>query len=726
MKVQKKNGLYEEFSEQKLLDAVHKSAERVEEVMTIEDDEKFVALVLRRIGLMGLEKVPVKRLHNFVELALDEVNPKVAESYRNYRNYRKVLADMTQDCMDYSLNLITGYRERENANADSALVATKQVLMRSFMDKQFYMMQFLTAREREAIKIGFIYVHDMSGRRYSGNCCLFDIENVLKDGFVMGNIYYQQPKSLTAFFGVVGDLVLSVASQQYGGFTLPEIDTVIVPYAKMSFEQYVRDMLDTLDVESIDELSERTREKVLRKAYRKVERDMEQGFQKWECMWNTVGSSRGDYPFTTITFGLEKDVFGRMASVCAMRVRKEGQGEKGKKIPVLFPKLVFLYDEKIHGPNAEMEDVFDEAILCSQKTMYPDYLSLSGKGYVAEVYKRYGKVISPMGCRAFLSLWFERGGMEPADEFDEPVFKGRFNIGVVSLNLPMILQESRVQNVDFYEMLEEYLQMIREIHIRTYAYLSKMLASSNPVAFCGGGFLNGNLNPGDVIASLLPSATASFGITALQELQMLYNKKPLTEDNAFVLQTLHFINKKINEWKYADGNLYAIYGTPAENLCGLQAKQFKARYGIIEGVSDRSYFSNSFHCHVSADITPIEKQDLEEPFWDLLNGGKIQYVKYPLEYNTDAIKTLVRRAMEKGYYEGANLSLSFCNECGYRSTEMGDICPSCGSSNVTQIDRMNGYLAYSKLSVKNSDGTFSHYSRLSDPKMEEIGDRRSM
>ena len=345
---------------------------------------------------------------------------------------------------------------------------------------------------------------------------------------------------------------------------------------------------------------------------------------------------------------------------------------------------------------------------------------------MAEVYKRYGKVISPMGCRAFLSLWFERGGMEPADEFDEPVFKGRFNIGVVSLNLPMILQESRVQNVDFYEMLEEYLQMIREIHIRTYAYLSKMLASSNPVAYCGGGFLNGNLNPGDVIASLLPSATASFGITALQELQMLYNKKPLTEDNAFVLQTLHFINKKINEWKYADGNLYAIYGTPAENLCGLQAKQFKARYGIIEGVSDRSYFSNSFHCHVSADITPIEKQDLEEPFWDLLNGGKIQYVKYPLEYNTDAIKTLVRRAMEKGYYEGANLSLSFCNECGYRSTEMGDVCPACGSSNVTQIDRMNGYLAYSKLSVKNSDGTFSHYSRLSDPKMEEIGDRRSM
>jgi ribonucleoside-triphosphate reductase (formate) len=319
-------------------------------------------------------------------------------------------------------------------------------------------------------------------------------------------------------------------------------------------------------------------------------------------------------------------------------------------------------------------------------------------------------------CRAFLSPWYKEGGINPKDENDEPVFVGRFNIGAISLHLPMILAKARRESKDFFEVLDYYLNLIRKLHIRTYEYLGEMRASTNPLGYCEGGFYGGNLGIHDKIKPLLKPMTASFGITALNELQQLYNKKSIIEDGEFALVTLKYINEKVSQFKKEDGWLYAIYSTPAENLCGLQVEQFRKKYGIIEGVSDKPYVSNSFHCHVSEDITPIQKQDFEYRFWDYSEGGRIQYCKYPISYNIDAIKTLVRRAMNKGLYEGVNLSLSYCDDCGHQELEM-DECPKCGSSNLTKVSRMNGYLSYSR--VKGD-------SRLNDAKMAEISDRRSM
>lgn len=319
-------------------------------------------------------------------------------------------------------------------------------------------------------------------------------------------------------------------------------------------------------------------------------------------------------------------------------------------------------------------------------------------------------------CRAFLSPWYERGGIKPADENDKPIFVGRCNLGAVSLHLPMILAKSRQENKDFYEVLDYYLEMIRGLHKRTIEYLGEMKASTNPIMFCEGGLYGGHLNPSDKIKSMLKPMTVSFGITALNELQELYNGKSLVEDGKFALEVMQYINNKKNEYIEKDGILYAIYGTPAESLCGLQIEQFRKKYGIIEHVSDRPYVSNSFHCHVSEDISPIQKQDIENKFWDLFNGGKIQYVKYPISYNSEAIETLVRRAMELGYYEGVNLSLAYCDDCGHEELEM-DVCPKCGSRNLTKIDRMNGYLSYSRV---HGD------TRLNSAKMAEIADRVSM
>ena len=705
IKVVKKDGTKEEFNVKKVLAAISKSAERA--MITFSKAEKnFICeFVEEKAEEMDQELIPIAQMHNIVEGALDKVNPLVAKSYRDYRNYKQDFVRMLDDVYKKSQSIMY-IGDKENSNTDSALVSTKRSLIFNELNKSLYQKFFMTVEELQACREGYIYIHDMSARRDTMNCCLFDVKAVLTGGFEMGNLWYNEPKTLDVAFDVIGDIVLSAASQQYGGFTVPSVENILAPYAEKSYAKYLEKYRKL-------ELPE---EKVEEVALADVQRDMEQGFQGWEYKFNSVSSSRGDYPFITMTAGTGTSRFAKMATMTMLKVRKGGQGKAGHKKPVLSPKVVFLYDEKLHGPGGELEDVFEAGIDCSSKTMYPDWLSLTGKGYIASMYKKYGKIISPMGCRAFLSPWYERGGMHPADEKDVPVFEGRFNIGVVSLHLPMILAKSRQEGRDFYEVLDYYLELIRKIHIRTYAYLGEMKASTNPLAYCEGGFYGGHLGLHDKIKPLLKAATASFGITAFNELQQLYNKKSLVEDGQFALEVLVHINKKIDEFKEEDGNLYAIYATPAENLCGLQVKQFRKKYGIIENVSDREYVSNGFHCHVTEDITPIQKQDLEYRFWELSNGGKIQYVKYPVSYNKEAIRTLVRRAMRMGFYEGVNLSLAYCDDCGHEELEM-DVCPVCGSKNLTKIDRMNGYLSYSR--VKGD-------TRLNEAKMAEIAERVSM
>ena len=725
MNVVKKDLTVEPFDDQKIVDAVNKSASRVMVELTNDDYKRIIDLVWDELIADDIDEnttCTVEELHNAVESALDEFNPKIAKSYKDYRNYKKEFVHMMDDVFTKS-QAIRYIGDKSNANTDSALVATKRSLIFNELNKNLYRKFFMTRDELQACKDGYIYIHDQSARLDTINCCLFRVGEVMKGGFEMGNVWYNEPNSLDTAFDVMGDIILSTAAQQYGGFTVPEVDKILEPYAEKSYQKYYKEFFEVFDsdidgvyVDAFSTSEHLIEEKACEYATNKVKRDFEQGWQGIEYKLNTVGSSRGDYPFVTMTFGLSTTKFGKMASITFLNVHKEGQGKAGNKKPVLFPKLVFLYDEKLHGPGKVNEDVFNAGIECSMKTMYPDWLSLTGEGYVPSMYKKYGTVVSPMGCRAFLSPWYEKGGIEPEDENDKAIFEGRFNLGVVSLHLPMILAKAQRESRDFYEVLDYYLEMIRSIHKRTYDYIGEMKASTNPLAYCEGGFLNGYLKPDEKIRSILKPMTLSFGITALNELQELYNKKSLVEDGKFAVDVMKYINKKIIQFKHEDGLLYAIYGTPAESLCGLQVEQFRKMYGIVPGVSDREYVSNSFHCHVTEDITPIQKQDLENRFWNLFNGGKIQYVRYPINYNREAVVTLIRRAMKMGYYEGVNLALSYCEHCGHEELNM-DMCPKCGSEDITKIDRMNGYIGYTRV---HGD------TRYNKAKMTEIAERRSM
>ena len=755
MKIIKKNESLADYDFKKIVAAVSKSEQRINAHLSELDWKKIQEIVEGEMKNSGLEYIPVSKMHVFVELALDKVAPEVAKSYRDYRNYKQDFVRMMDETIK-TVDQLNFLADRSNANTTSALVSTQRTLTYNAFSKQLYRKTFLNKDELSAIDDGYIYIHDISSRLLTYNCCLFDMGRVLQGGFDWENIGYNEPRDLRTACNLISDITLNCAAMQYGGFTVPEIDSVLAPYAEKSYKKHLKEFKEVCD-EVGGSYSDK---KAKAYALKMTEREIEQGFQGFEHTFNTVASSRGDYPFTTFTGGCDDNFFASLVWSVALRVRKNGQGHKGHKRPAIFPKLVFLYTKELHGEGKPLYWLYKEGIECSAKAMYPDWLSLDMpddtlvkesvavhfEPAIAKTFHKYHKfgvsrwyldennnvkenpewvdsIISPMGCRAYLSPYYERGGLKPADDNDRPVFTGRFNGGAVSLNLPMILRKAQLEGKDFYKVLDYYLDMINGIHIKTFNFLAKIKGSSIPVSYCQGGF--GYLKPEESILPLLKKATFSYGFTALNELEELYNQKSLYEvrndPHAFSYEVLKHIADYVEEKKSHYGKdipyIAAIYATPAESLCGTQLEQFKKKYGVIKNVSDRAYFTNSFHMHVSEDITPFEKQDAEFRYFHLASGGHIQYCRFTTGMNEEFISQCVERAMKLGYYFGVNLEKSYCNDCGANVDDGIEECPVCHSKEITEINRVCGYLGYSKVAGS---------TKMNDAKMAEINDRKSM
>lgn len=692
MQVIKKNGTIEDYNEDKIKSAIRKSAKRIGYVLSNIQEEEICNNVVEWIG--DNANISVDTIHSYVEKSLDLIAPSVAKSYKDYRNYKKEFVYSTIQDIENQVDKTLKDVDRSNSNSNTRYISTKRTEISKIFAKEMYQKMFLPINVIQAIKDGYIYIHDLSDMLLPQyNCCLANIKSILNGGFNLEGIKYTEPKDIRTAIGQMGDIVQIISAQHFGGHTIPEVHNILVKYYEMSINkeyEYIRQISDMSDIECWELAKQR--------AYR----ELKQALQGFEIKMNTVVSARGSYPFTTLTFG---DVTNELeADICRaiLEVRMEGHGDVGFKKNLIFPKLVFLYNPEIHGKDKKYEWLFDLAVKCSSKCMYPDFLS-------PKLHKREGKWVSPMGCRAYLSDY--------RDENGELQFIGRFNIGAISLNLPMIYMKSQNENKQFYEVLDYYLQMIRNLHKDRYEYVGKAKANSNPLMFCEGGAYKGYLKPDDRIAPLLKSATASFGITALNELSVLATGKPISEDNQFAYLTVKYIKDKVEKFKKEDGWLYALYGTPAESLCGTQVEQFRKKYGTIKGVSDKDYFSNSFHCHVCEEITPFEKQDKEIDIFELVTGGHIQYVRIPNTKNIKALKDIIRRGMDLGFYQGVNFNACQCEDCGTTGTDWGETCPHCGSKNITEINRTCGYLGFSR---KNGDRTFN------DAKMAEIKDRKSM
>lgn len=548
MKIIKKDGTVEGWNGEKIKEAVYKAAARVNQYVEPDVLNKLIEKV--HSCLIIDRDVPTKDLHKEVIHYLKYFGlTDVANSYQEYRDYKNTYAKSFEKIKDEADNVLL-LGDRENANFDSSLVSTKGSLIKGYLTKELYRQFYLSKEEKELTKRGDIYIHDMRDMLMgSVNCCLFDIGNVLRGGFSMSNVDYTEPTSVLSALQVIGDITLVATAQQFGGFTLAEIDKVLLPYAKKTYDNAFKKYFEQGNMEYDESCA---------MAMGDLKRELEQGFQSLELKLNTVPCSRGDFAFTTLTFGtwdimmddLDRDIM-RLIGEVILKTRMKGHGGK----QVVFPKLVFLYDENKINEDEDHKGLFELAVKCSSKCMYPDYLSLN-HGKVADIYKRTGAITSPMGCRAYLTEWHDKEG--------KAITVGRCNIGAVSLNLPLIWQVAKNENKNFFNVLSDRMEVIREFFKKRYDLIRHTKACTNPMAFMQGGFYKGNLKADDEIGDLVEYMTASFGVTALNELNILATGKTLYQDPWFAEGVLKHLNDKVEQFKKEDGYLYAIYGTPKQ------------------------------------------------------------------------------------------------------------------------------------------------------------------
>ena len=388
MKIIKKDGTVEGWNGEKIKEAVYKAAARVNQYVEPDVLNKLVEKV--HSCLIIDRDAPTKDLHKEVIYYLKYFGlTDVANSYQEYRDYKNTYAKSFEKVKDEADNVLL-LGDRENANFDSSLVSTKGSLIKGYLTKELYRQFYLSKEEKELTKRGDIYIHDMRDMLMgSVNCCLFDIGNVLRGGFSMSNVDYTEPTSVLSALQVIGDITLVATAQQFGGFTLAEIDKVLLPYAKKTYDNAFKKYFEQCNMEYDESCA---------MAMGDLRRELEQGFQSLELKLNTVPCSRGDFAFTTLTFGtwdimmddLDRDIM-RMIGETILKIRMRGHGGK----QVVFPKLVFLYDENKINEDEDHKELFELAVKCSSKCMYPDYLSLN-HGKAADIYKRTGAITSPI------------------------------------------------------------------------------------------------------------------------------------------------------------------------------------------------------------------------------------------------------------------------------------------------------------------------------------------
>ena len=667
IKVMKKDGTLEKFTHSKIERAVNKTALRCN-VDLIEPELKSIAVAVERelmpVTEGGVRFVPVAHIHETVIEILNKFRPELSKEYESFRNYKKnVKEHFEQMILDTEQLLHNG--DKENANRDSYLIDAQKSMSGEIFSVRNMLDYELPKSASKAHKDGDIYIHDLRDRLFNSiNCCLFDMGNVLRGGFTYNGVTYKEPNSFRTACSMLEDVMNSARLNQYGGFTIPEIDSVLAPYARKTYISYYEKFL-AMEVDAPERIAEEM-----------TYADIVQGLESIEHSLHMVNNT-----FITFTFGLDTTKFGKLIAKALLQVRRAGLGTTG--VPAVFPKLVFLYTDKLHGEGNENEDLFKDAIHTSAKCMYPDYLSLD-EGYLGEVYHRTGKAISPMGCRAFLSEYVNPEG--------ESVFLGRANCGAITLNLPRFALKANGDMNKFLELVNENFEEAIKVHLFTYNRMKKVKAKTNPLFFQHGG-CHIRLGAEDTLEKVLDTFTWSIGYIGLEEATQAMYGKSLHEYPTFAEETLKHIKGLIEQAKKDTGLMLALYSTPAESLCYKFLEQDKAIFGEVEGVTDKAYYTNSYHCNVTAKLDVDTKMNIERKMFDIATGGRIVYNEYPHTTNMKAIIDCVRYAMSLGLYYGVNIQADTCLSCGHQA-EIDGNCPKCGSYPILRINRICGYLSY--------------------------------
>lgn len=631
------------------------------------------------------EAVDIAEIQQAVENELMNTDLKaVARAYIEYRHDR----DIQRSKRSALYKEIQGLVEQssadilnENANKDAKVIPTQRDLLAGIVARQFAKQHMLPADVVAAHERGEIHYHDLDYSPFFGmfNCMLIDLDNMLSNGFKMGNAEIDTPHSIATATAVTAQIIAQVASHIYGGTTINRIDEVLAPYVEASYQKH----LATANEWEIPKPEAYAHQRTAKECY--------DAFQSLEYEINTLHTSNGQTPFVTLSFGLGESWQSRLIQKSILRNRIDGLGINHKT--AIFPKLVFTIKEGLNRqPTDPNYDVKQLALQCSARRMYPDILNYD------QVVKVTGSFKAPMGCRSFLPPWTDAEG--------KVVHDGRNNLGVVSINLPHIALEAGGDEPRFWELLDERLLLARKALDTRIARLENVKARVAPILYMQGA-CGVRLKADDSVAELFRNgrASISLGYIGIHEtIRALFgNKEKLFTSEALQQKAVAIVarlKKAVDNWKAESGYGFSLYSTPAESLCYRFARLDTQTFGVVEGVTDHDYYTNSFHLSVTEKANPFDKLDFESPYAPMANGGFISYVEYPsMLKNIEALEQVWDYSYNVVPYLGTNLPIDECYECGYHGefecTSRGFTCPKCGNHDPARVSvtrRVCGYL----------------------------------
>lgn len=696
MNVIKRNGNIVPFQKDKIKVAIEKAMNSFSGIFqegvadTIADEiEQFAQTIEKDMTIYEIEDMVYYKL-------LEHNNPATAKAYENYKAMQafKRHINTTDDDILTLINQTNKTLMEENSNKNAHINSTQRDLIAGEVSKDIARRKLIPLDIIQAHDSGAIHFHDMDYIiQPMFNCCLINLEDMLTNGTVINGKKIDTPKSFQVACTVMTQIIAQVASGQYGGQSINGVDRILAPYVRKSYEKYLAAALE--EQKEIYGIKEPDQEKAEEVAWKRTRKEVKDGIQTVQYQINTLMTTNGQAPFVTLFMYFKPDYeYAKEAAMIDEEILEQRyQGIKNEQdvyITPAFPKLIYVLDEHNVHPDSEYYYLTQLAAKCTAKRMYPDYISAKK---MREIYE--GNVFSPMGCRSFLSPWKNEKG--------EYVWDGRFNMGVVSINLPQIGILAKGDEDKFFEILDKRLELCHKALLFRYNLLKDVVSDVSPIHWQYGAIAR--LKKGEKIFPLLQKgySTLSLGYIGIYEASILIKGKSHTtpEGEEFALKIIKTLKAAVLKWKAESGLGFALYGTPAESLTNKFCQIDRSRFGVIENVTDKGYYTNSYHVDVREPISVFDKFKFEAQFQAISTGGCISYVEIPnMTNNIEAVLTMIRYIYDTICYGEFNTKSDYCHKCGFD----GEIicnddfeweCPNCHNKDqktLTVIRRTCGYL----------------------------------
>ena len=695
LQVIKRDGQKAPFDREKIIVAIEKAMHSSTGIYEEGQAEKIASEIEAFAERMGRD-ITIYAIEDQVYYKLlENDNPATARAYENYKAVQafKRKENTTDGDVIGLLNRSNTALLDENSNKDAAIVSTQRDLIAGEVSKDIARRKLIPADIVEAHDSGAIHFHDMDYIiQPMFNCCLINLKDMLENGTVINGKKIDTPKSFQVACTVTTQIIAQVASGQYGGQSINGIDRILAPFVRKSYDKLLAQVIEEqVEVYGIKPDMEIAKEI----AWNRTRKEVKDGIQTIQYQINTLMTTNGQAPFVTLFMHFDpKSEYAREAALIDEEILKQRiQGVKNEAdvyITPAFPKLIYVLDEHNVHPDSPYYYLTELAAQCTAKRMYPDYISAKK---MRENYE--GNVYAPMGCRAFLSPWKNEAG--------DYVFDGRFNMGVVSLNLPQIALLADGDEEKFFQIMDKRLDLVEKALMLRYNLLKDVTSDVSPIHWQHGAIAR--LGKGEKIGKFLKGgyATISMGYIGIYEATKLITGESNTGDNGrvFAMKVMDRMNDAVRTWKERHQLGFALYGTPAESLTNRFNTIDRIRFGEIEDITDKGYYTNSYHVNVREDINVFDKFNFEAEFQKKSTGGCISYAEIPnMNDNIPAVLTMIRYIYDHISYAEFNSKSDYCHVCGFD----GEIivndhndweCPRCHNtdrSKLTVIRRTCGYL----------------------------------